>query len=137
VRRPAVASDPLQLDAPETVAALARDLIPDDGREHFVALYLNTKNRLVAAHVVAIGTLSSALVHPREVFGPALRIIGIAALVLVHNHPSGDPTPSRDDVSLTTKLVEAGRLLDVTVHDHVIIGSGTAAHVSMASRGLL
>jgi len=66
-----------------------------------------------------------------------LRVLGIASLVLVHNHPSGDPTPSREDVRLTRQLVDAGKLLDLAVHDHVIVGSGTHAYVSLAQRGAL
>jgi len=126
----------------EVVRRLGDSLIPEDAREHFVLLMLNTKNGLVAFHRVSIGTLSASLVHPREVFGPALRTLGVAALVLTHNHPSGDPEPSREDVRLTQQLVESGRLLDVPVLDHIIIGrfdptAGTAAWASFAERGLL
>jgi DNA repair protein RadC len=71
------------------------------------------------------------------VLGPALRIMGVASLVLVHNHPSGDPIPSQDDIRLTRQLVEAGRLLDLTIHDHVIIGDGRDACVSFVEQGLL
>jgi DNA repair protein RadC len=90
---------------------------------------------------VSVGTLNASLVHPREVFGPVLRVMGIAAIILVHNHPSGDVTPSREDLRLTQQLVEAGRLLDITVHDHVIIGHGpdhdgvTDKWVSLAQTG--
>ena len=123
------------LSDPRGVAALARQIIADDAREHFWTLMLDAHNGLVAAHEVSTGTLSASLVHPREVFGPALRVLGVAALVLIHNHPSGDPTPSREDLRLTRQLRDAGQLLDITVHDHVIIGSGTEAYVSLAERG--
>jgi DNA repair protein RadC len=123
------------LSEPVAVAALARQIIADDAKEHFWALLLNSQNRLVAAHEVSTGTLSASLVHPREVFAPALRIMGIASIVLVHNHPSGDPTPSPEDLSLTRQLVDGAKLLDLRIHDHVIIGNGTAAYVSLASRG--
>jgi DNA repair protein RadC len=125
------------LSEPAAVAALARQIIADDAKEHFWALLLNSQNRLVAAHEVSTGTLSASLVHPREVFAPALRIMGIASLVLVHNHPSGDPTPSREDLRLTRQLVEGAKLLDLSIHDHVIVGNGTDAYVSLASRGEL
>ena len=80
------------------------------------------------------GTQSAALVHPREVLGPALRE-GAAGLVLLHNHPSGDPTPSREDLRLTRQLADGARLLDLRLHDHIIIGNGTEQWVSLAQRG--
>ena len=123
------------LSDPRVVADLARQIIADDAREHFWTLMLDAQNGLVAAHEVSTGTLSASLVHPREVFGPALRVLGVASVVLIHNHPSGDPTPSREDLRLTRQLRDAGTLLDITVHDHVIIGSGTGAYVSLAERG--
>jgi DNA repair protein RadC len=124
------------LSAPSAVAALAAQLIPDDAREHFGVLLLDAQNRLVVYHEVSTGTLSASLVHPREVFGPALRVMGVAAIVLVHNHPSGEPAPSREDLRLTRQLVDAGKLLDITVHDHIILGTDDA-YVSFAERGLL
>ncbi len=82
------------LSDPDAVAALARGLIPDDAREHFGVFMLNAQNSLIAYHEVSTGTLSASLVHPREVFGPALCLLGVASLVLVHNHPSDDPEPA-------------------------------------------
>ncbi|OGA02875.1 MAG: hypothetical protein A3I00_05815 [Betaproteobacteria bacterium RIFCSPLOWO2_02_FULL_64_12] len=134
VREPG-APDPRELSTPAAVARLAREIIPDDGREHFYVFLLNAKNRLVAVHHVSTGTLTASLVHSREVFAPALRTMGVASLILVHNHPSGDPMPSREDIRLTRELVEAGRLLDVRVHDHVILGDGTMDYVSLVERG--
>lgn len=125
------------LSAPAEVARVAQAIIPDDAREHFGVFLLNAQNRLVAYHEVSVGTLSASLVHPREVFAPALRVPGIASVVLIHNHPSGDPTPSHEDIRLTRQLVDAGRLLDITVHDHVVIGNETGQFVSFAERGLL
>jgi DNA repair protein RadC len=125
------------LSGPDAVAGLACELIPDDGREHFGVFMLNAKHGLVAYHEVSVGTLSSSLVHPREVFGPALRLLGVSSLILVHNHPSGDPEPSREDLRITHQLVDAARLLDLTIHDHVIIGNGSGAYVSFSSRGLI
>lgn len=127
------------LDSPETVVEVlaALDAIPDDAREHFGIVMVNTKLHFVAYHEVSVGTLSSALAHAREIFGPALRTMGVAAIILVHNHPSGDPTPSAEDVRLTRALVSAGQLLDVPVKDHVIIGNGTGHWLSFAGRGLL
>jgi len=108
----------------------------DDDKEHFWAIFLNTQNHYLMHTLVSIGTLSASLVHPREVLGPALRE-GAASVILVHNHPSGDPSPSREDLRLTRQLGDAARLLDHTVHDHIIIGNGTGAWVSLAERGLI
>jgi len=129
------ASSRPKISDPAAVAHLARQIIADDAKEHFWALMLDSQNGLVAAHEVSTGTLSASLVHPREVFGPALRVLGVASVILVHNHPSSDPTPSNEDLRLTRQLVDAGRLLDIKVHDHVILGSGTEAYVSLAQRG--
>lgn len=133
--------NPANLSSPaavaDLIAALGENAIPDDAREHFVVLMLNAQNRLVAFHRASTGSLTASLVHPREVFGPALRTLGVASLILVHNHPSGDPTPSQEDTRLTRQLADAGRLLDIAVHDHLIIGNGTGRWVSFAERGLL
>lgn len=90
-------------------------------REHFICLHLNSKNRLIREALVSIGSLSTSVVHPREVFGPAVRD-GAAAIILVHNHPSGDPAPSREDRECTQRLAHAGKLLGIRVLDHVILG---------------
>src|SRR5262245_29899569 len=129
---------PRKLDGPTAVSELAIDPArsTDDGREHIWTIFLNAQLGYLMHTEVSIGTLNASLVHPREVFGPALRE-GAASLVLVHNYPSGDPTPSREDLRLTRQLVEAGKLLDLPVHDHVIVGNGTDNWVSFAERGLL
>lgn len=103
-------------------------------REHFVILLLNTKNRVLACSTVSIGSLNASIVHPRELFREAISR-SAAHIVLVHNHPSGDPTPSPEDVALTRRLVEGGRLLDVGVLDHVIIGDGR--YVSLKEQGII
>lgn len=132
-------TDPRVITGPADVAALVRDvsMIPDDAREHFVMLMLNTKSRVVAWHHVSTGTLDGTLVHARDVFGPALRTMGVKSLVLVHNHPSGDPTPSVADIRLTRSLVEAGRIVEITIHDHVIVANGNESYVSLQEKGLL
>ncbi len=137
VREPGQPS-PRVLSQPAAVAALGVDLVKsvDDDKEHFWLLLLNSQNHLSLVHEVSVGTQSASLVHPREVFGPALRE-GASSLILVHTHPSGDPTPSREDIRLTRQLVDAGRLLDIKVHDHVIVGNGTWEWVSLADRGLV
>jgi DNA repair protein RadC len=137
VREPGQPS-PRKLDGPTAVSELAIDLTrsADDGREHFWTVLLNAQLGYLMHTEVSAGTLNGSLVHPREVFGPAVRE-GAASLVLIHNHPSGDPTPSREDIRLTRQLVEAGKLLDLPVHDHVIVGNGSDTWVSFAERGLL
>jgi DNA repair protein RadC len=95
---------------------------------------LDAQNRLLRDRIISEGTLSASLVHPREVFKPAI-VESAASVILLHNHPSGDPTPSREDVRLTRQLAECARLLELRVHDHVIIGQGR--FVSLAEQGIL
>ena len=102
--------------------------------ERVRVLYLDTKNRLILDDQLSDGTLDEATIHPREVVRKALDL-GASALILVHNHPSGSPEPSRADVQITGKIAEAGRLLGITVHDHVIIGK--EGHVSLKAKGLI
>ncbi|MEZ6005030.1 MAG: DNA repair protein RadC [Planctomycetota bacterium] len=90
-------------------------------REVFVVLLLDVQNRLLDQHLVSVGTLTSSLVHPREVFGPAIRK-GAAGLLVVHNHPSGDPEPSQADRDVTRRLIRAGSLLGIPLLDHVVVG---------------
>jgi DNA repair protein RadC len=122
--------------SPEDVAALARQIIPDDDREHFGVFLLDSQNGVNAYHEVSVGSLSASIVHPREVFRAAI-LGGAAHLILVHNHPSGDTTPSKEDIHLTRQLVEGARLLGLKIHDHVILGNGSGEHLSLAARGLL
>ena len=102
--------------------------------ERVRVLYLNAQNRLILDYNVGDGTVDEAAIHPREVIRRAFDV-GATALILVHNHPSGNPEPSRADIQITNRIAEAGRLLGVTVHDHVIIGRGQ--HVSLRAKGLI
>lgn len=102
--------------------------------ERVRVLYLDTKNRLIDDHHAAEGSIDEASIHPREVIRRAMDL-GASALILVHNHPSGNPEPSRADIQITQRLAEAGRLLGVALHDHVIIGR--EGHVSLRAKGLL
>jgi DNA repair protein RadC len=95
-------------------------------KEVFLALLLDGKHRLLHEEAVSVGTLTASLVHPREVFGPAVRL-GAAALILVHNHPSGDPSPSPEDLDITARLAEAGRIVGIDLLDHVVLGDGCFA----------
>ncbi|KPP95039.1 DNA repair protein RadC [Erythrobacter sp. HL-111] len=102
--------------------------------ERVRVLYLDTRNRLIDDHHLADGTIDEASLHPREVIRRAMDV-GAAALILVHNHPSGHPEPSRADIDVTRRIAEAGRLLGVTVHDHVIVGR--EGHASLRAKGLI
>ena len=103
------------------VVDLARTVIGDDPREHFVAIYLDGRHKVVAVHDVSIGTGNGAPVHPKEVFLPAIHLAA-EAIVVAHNHPSGDPTPSVEDRTVTERLKQAGELLGIQVLDHVVLG---------------
>lgn len=129
------APPPRTLNSPQAVAELMRRLLPDDAKEHFYVLLLDARKNLVAVHEVSMGSLVASVVHPREVFAPAIRVPGVDGIILVHNHPSGNPEPSQTDLELTRRLVEAGELLDLPVFDHVVIGDGTQDYVSLAGRG--
>ena len=102
--------------------------------ERVRVLYLDSRNRLVRDHVASEGTIDEAAIHPREVIRRGLDL-GATALILVHNHPSGNPEPSRADIQITQRIAEAGRHLGITVHDHVIVGH--EGHVSLRAKGLI
>ena len=118
---------------PDDVLAQVRDL-SRARREHFVVLLLNARHELQCRETVSIGTLNASIVHPREVFLPAI-LHSAASVVLVHNHPSGDPEPSEEDLSITRRLVQVGELVGIGVLDHVIVAS--RGLVSLRSRRLL
>jgi len=107
--------------SPTDVLPLLAD-IKDQRREHFLCLYLNASNQVIHREIVSIGSLSSAILHPREVFQPAV-LQSAASVVLAHNHPSGDVSPSHDDIILTRRLVQAGKIMGIDVLDHMIIGA--------------
>lgn len=103
------------------VARLLGGLIGDKPQEEFYAVYLDTRHRVIGVHQVSRGTADSSGVHPRDVFGPAL-LLSATALIVAHNHPSGDLSPSRDDEAITNRLAEAGQLLGIHLLDHLILG---------------
>lgn len=103
-------------------------------QEHFIALYLNTKNQIINEHLVSKGTLNASLVHPREVFNPAVKA-SANSVILVHNHPSGDPTPSKEDETVTKNLVDAGELLGISILDHIVIGNNE--FISLRETGII
>lgn len=106
----------------KTVYAEAIKLIKDFQKEHFIAFYLNAKNKIIYSEVVSIGTLDSALIHPREIFKPAI-VHSAHSVIVAHNHPSGDTAPSAEDNKITEQLKKAGELLNIKILDHVIIGA--------------
>ncbi len=103
-------------------------------QEHFVCLYLNTKNQVLQKTTIFIGSLNASIVHPREVFKEAFKR-SAASIICLHNHPSGDPTPSREDIEVTKRLVECGRIIGIEVLDHIIIGEHK--YVSLKEKGYL
>lgn len=116
------ADQPYTLRTPDDVARLLRAFIGDDPRERVVAAYLDTKHRPVAVHEVSVGVADASDMHPREVFGPAVALAA-TALVVAHNHPSGDPAPSAEDRKITERLRQAGELLGIALLDHIIFGA--------------
>jgi DNA repair protein RadC len=128
------ASTVRQVKCPEDAASLAQAFLAGVDREHFIVLLLDTKNKVTGINTVSIGSLNSSIVHPREVFKPAI-IANAAGIILAHNHPSGDPTPSREDIEVTRQLIEAGKLLQIPVLDHVVLGDD--CHCSLKQRALM
>jgi len=105
---------------PEGVVKAIRASIKDKAKEHFKLILLNPRNKIIGISTISVGTLNASLVHPREVFKDAIKH-SAASVVLAHNHPSGDPEPSEDDLTITKRLIEAGRILGIEVMDHIII----------------
>jgi DNA repair protein RadC len=114
------------------VAALALD-IRDKKKEYLLAFFLNARHQLIAKEVISIGTLTASLAHPREIFAPA---IGKAAagVILVHNHPSGDPSPSEEDVRLTQRIAQAGKIMGIDLLDHMIVAESGCYSFKTAGR---
>jgi DNA repair protein RadC len=108
------------LKSPEDVAALMRSKLKGKKKEHFWVLCLDTRNRLIGDKQVSIGSLDTSIVHPREVFKEAVSS-SAASVIFVHNHPSGDPEPSKEDIELTKRLVKAGEIIGIDVLDHIIV----------------
>ena len=123
-----------QMRSSKDMAKLLCAYLKGVDREHFVVFFLDQKNRLTGIHTVSMGSLTASVVHPREVFKGAI-LAQAAAIICGHNHPSGDVQPSREDRALTTRLYQAGKLLGISVLDHIIIGLNN--YFSFADEGLL
>lgn len=119
--------------SPQDVASLIMEDMRHLDREHFKVLNLNTKNHVLNIENISVGSLNASIVHPRELFKKAI-IKSSAAVILLHNHPSGDPTPSREDIDITKRMAEAGKILGIEVLDHVIIGDNK--FISLKEQGL-
>ncbi len=107
----------------QDVFNLFHERLKDEKQEHFYVILLSTKNHIIGEHLVSKGVLDAAILEPREVFRPAIKS-ATSRIILVHNHPSGDPTPSDEDVEVTKRLIEAGNMINIKVLDHVIVGNG-------------
>jgi len=113
-----------EIRSPTDAARVLMEEMRFFNREYFRAVLLNTKNRVISIEDISVGSLSVSIVHPREVFRPAVRK-SAASIILVHNHPSGDPTPSKEDCKVTDKIVQAGEMIGIKVLDHIILGEGS------------
>ena len=118
---------------PDDVAALVQSRLRGKKKEHFLALLLDTRNQLIRVAEISVGSLDSSIVHPREVFKEAVSA-SAASVIFVHNHPSGDPEASEDDVKLTKRLAEAGEIMGIDVLDHIIIGDNK--YLSLKREGI-
>lgn len=132
VRESSLSSAAKEITNPRSVSEIAGAYLSGVDREHLIVLLLDTKNHVIGINTVSVGDLSSSIAHPREVFKPAI-LAGAAAIILAHNHPSGDPAPSSEDVAVTRRLMEAGKILGIELLDHVVIGQGV--FVSLKERG--
>lgn len=117
---------------PKAAYELIKDMLESEDREKLIACFLNTKNQPVAVNIVSIGSLNSSIIHPREIFKVAV-LSNAATIILYHNHPSGDPTPSSEDFSATERIKECGKLMGIDLLDHIIVGSDS--YHSMRAKG--
>ncbi|MHB8883097.1 MAG: JAB domain-containing protein [Thermodesulfovibrionales bacterium] len=108
----------------------------DQDKEHFYCIGLSVKNHIKYIDLASVGTLTNSLIHPREAFRLAITK-GVASLIFAHNHPSGDPAPSREDITTTERLKKAGEILGIKTLDHVIVGNGNGEYISMLEKGYL
>jgi DNA repair protein RadC len=136
VRESSITAPAPRLRGAQQAAELLRQYLGAVDREHFVVILLDRKNTPIGINTVSIGSLTASVVHMRETFKAAI-LANAAAILCGHNHPSGDPEPSREDRVLTQRLVDAGKLLGIPLVDHVVIGDGTTASFSFADQGLL
>lgn len=128
------ARKPNRISTPQDIADILMPKFRYEVKEHFIIIVLDTKNQVIAMPTISIGTLNTSVVHPREVFNEALKY-PTSSIILAHNHPSGDSSPSTEDINITYRLVKCGKILDIEVLDHIIIGDNT--YTSMKMQGLI
>lgn len=124
----------LRVEGPEDVARIARAILPTD-REGFVVIHLDSRHHVRSVELASIGSLNASIVHPREVFKAAI-LANASAIIVAHNHPSGDPEPSNEDIAITKRLGKAGEILGIDLLDHVIVGGRKKLYSMRAERAL-
>ena len=127
-------TEKVNANSPQKIAAEFRKDFDNLDREHFKIIHLNTKNNIIGVETISIGSLNSSIVHPREVFKSAI-IKSSASIICLHNHPSGDTKPSKEDIKITQRLIKAGEILGIKVLDHLIIGEDN--YLSMKEEGII
>jgi len=135
VREPDIALETTHITSPEDAFLVARRFIQDDDREVFLVILLNTKNRVIAVHRAHVGSINSSIIHPRETFKSAI-LNNATSLIVSHQHPSGDPKPSLEDIEVTERLQEVGRIIGIKLLDHIVAGAGDY-YVSLKAQGLI
>lgn len=135
VREASILYDGRKINSPEDAAELGKKFLEEADREQMILCCLDTKNQPVSISVISIGSLNSSIVHPREVFKSAI-LSNAASIILYHNHPSGDPSPSQEDINITKRLIECGKLIGIDVLDHLIIGQDNR-FCSLKERGVM
>ncbi|WNS43587.1 DNA repair protein RadC [Paenibacillus sp. MMS20-IR301] len=127
-------AEPVIIRSPQDAAEILTEQLRYLQKEHFICLFLNTKNHVIAQETLSMGSLNASIVHPREVFRAAMKCSS-AAIICAHNHPSGDPAPSPEDISLTSRLMQAGEIVGIDVLDHLVIGD--SSYVSLKEKGYM
>lgn len=135
VRESTMLYDIRKISSPVDAVELGKKFLEDSDREQLLMCCLDNKNQPTVLNVVSVGSLNSSIVHPREVFKAAI-LSNAASIILYHNHPSGDPTPSSEDISITNRLKECGKLIGIELIDHIIIGS-EGRYCSLKEKGIL
>lgn len=135
VKEKSIKYEKRKITSPSDAEILCRNFLDDSDREKLIAISLDTKNQPTNINVVSIGSLNSSIVHPREVFKLAI-LSNANSIIISHNHPSGDPTPSREDINITKRLKECGELIGINLIDHIIIGD-EGSFTSLKEKGII
>lgn len=135
VKEKSISYENRKISSPDDAQYLCRRFLDELDREQLIVVSLDTKNQPTSINVASIGSLNSSIVHPREVFKVAI-LSNANSIIIAHNHPSGDPTPSKEDISITQRLKEAGKLIGIDLIDHIIIGE-EKRFISLKEKGLV